>query len=159
MILYVYYSFIENSKYMALIKKYFWKNLTCIILIPMLLIIFGIYSLVNAQQLEMRSGPPIYCGHKEIIDTSLRKIKETEFSVLTNMNPAELYFILFRNFNTGSWTIVAHNAPNIPAEHSCIMFSGYTSYILPDIEELQKTLDKQKKGLDKQTDPLLERES
>ena len=153
MILYIYYTFMENSKLMAFIKKYF-----CLIIF-VLIIIFGLVSLANAQQTQMRSGPPIYCGLKEIINSSIRKFEETEFSVLTKSNPEGLYFILFRSFNTGSWTVVAYNVPNIPSSYSCIMLSGNSSFILPDMQELQEALDKQKEGLAEQIDPSLERES
>lgn len=153
MILYIYYTFVQNSKLMLFFKQHFYV----IIIIP--IIIFGLISVANAQQPQMRSGPPVYCGFKKIIDVNIRKFKETELSVLAKKNPEGLYFILFRNLNTGSWTIVAHNVPNVPHEYSCIMLSGDSSFIIPDMKELQEALDKQKKGLDKQIDPLLERES
>ena len=153
MMLYIYYTFIENLKFMIYIKKHF-----CLIIF-VLIIIFGFVSLANSQQTQMRSGPPIYCGLKEIIDGSIRKFKETELSVLAKSNPEGLYFILFRNLNTGSCTIVAHNVPNIPSSYSCIMLSGNSSFILPDIKELQEALDKQKEGLAEEIDPSLERES
>jgi len=114
--------------------------------------------LADAQKLQMRGGPPIYCGPKEIIDLGIRKYNETEFSVLTKTSPDKLYFILFRNLNTGSWTIVAYNVPNVFPEYSCIMLSGNTSFILPDIKKLKESLDKQREGLDEQIDPLLESE-
>ena len=153
MMLYIYYTFIENSKFMVYIKKYFY------LIIFVLIIIFGLVSLANAQQPQMRSGPPIYCGLKAIIEGTVRKFKETELSVLAKSNPEGLYFIFFRNLNTGSWTIVAHNVPNIPSSYSCIMLSGNSSFILPDIKELQEALDKQKEGLAEEIDPSLERES
>ena len=153
MMLYIYYTFIENLKFMIYIKKHF-----CLIIF-VLIIIFGLVSLANAQQPQMRSGPPIYCGLKAIIEGTVRKFKETELSVLAKSNPEGLYFIFFRNLNTGSWTIVAHNVPNIPSSYSCIMLSGNSSFILPDIKELQEALDKQKEGLAEEIDPSLERES
>ena len=153
MMLYIYYTFIENLKFMIYIKKHF-----CLIIF-VLIIIFGFVSLANSQQTQMRSGPPIYCGLKAIIEGTVRKFKETELSVLAKLNPEGLYFILFRNLNTGSWTIVAHNVPNIPSSYSCIMLSGNSSFILPDIKELQEALDKQKEGLAEEIDPSLERES
>jgi hypothetical protein len=159
MILYIYYTFMENSKLMAFIKKYFCRYSVLIGILIVLLIIFGRSSLVNAQQPQLRSGPPIYCGMKAVIEGTVRKFKEAELSVLAKLNPEGLYFILFRNLNTGSWTIVAHNVPNIPSSYSCIMLSGNSSFILPDMKELQKALDKQKEGLDEQIDPALESES
>ena len=159
MILYIYYTFMENSKLMAFIKKYFFRHSVLIGILFVFLIIFGHSALVNAQQPQMRSGPPIYCGTKKIIHSGIRKFEETELSVLTKSNPEGLYFILFRSFNSGSWTIVAYNVPNLSPEYSCIMFSGNSSYILPDIKELQKSLDKQKEGLAEQINPLLESET
>jgi len=60
--------------------------------------------------------------------------------------------------NTGSWTVVAYNVPNLSPSYSCIMLSGNSSFILPDMKELQKALDKQKEGLAEQINPLLESE-
>ena len=153
MMLYIYYTFIENSKFMVYIKKYF-----CLIIF-VLIIIFGFVSLANAQRPQMRGGPPIYCGLNKIINLGITKYNETEFSVLTKTTPNETYFILFRNLNTGSWTVVAYNVPNLSPKYSCIMLSGNSSFILPDMQELQKALDKQKEGLAEQIDPSLERES
>ena len=159
MMLYIYYTFIENSKLMAYIKKYFSRHSVLIVILFILVIIFGLSSLANAQQPQMRGGPPIYCGLNKIINLGITKYNETEFSVLTKTTPNETYFILFRNLNTGSWTVVAYNVPNLSPKYSCIMLSGNSSFILPDMKELQKALDKQKEGLDEQIDPSLESES
>ena len=159
MILYIYYTFMENSKLMAFIKKYFSRHSVLIVILFVLLIIFGFSSLVNAQQPQMRGGPPIYCGPNKIINLGVTKYNETKFSVLTKTTPSEVYFILFRNLKTGSWTILAYNVPNLSSDNSCIMLSGNSSYILSDEKELKEALDKQKEGFDEQIDPLLESES
>lgn len=59
------------------------------------------------------------------------------------------YFILYRNEKTSTWTFIAYNIPNAPPGIICMLHGGMASYILPSLDEIKKTLDKQKEGFDK----------
>ena len=65
----------------------------------------------------------------------------------------DAYHILYRNKNTGTWTLTAYNIPNAPPDIICILQGGLSSYILPDIDAINEMLDKQQEGLDEPLKP------
>ena len=104
---------------------------------------------------QVMAGPPMMCGATEMImDMSVHKFKETEFMVLqTDKENSGPYYVLYRNVNTGTWSMIAFNVPNAPPDIICMVQGGYSSYILPDLKEINKMLKKQENGLDKPDDP------
>lgn len=122
-----------------------------------LLLLFAIsYSPVAYSQeiskntIVPMQGPAMYCGDKNNLKNTLDKYKEQEFvaltgHVLSNDNP---YYILYRNFNTGSWSLIVYNVRNAPKDVACLMSGGEKSFVVPDIKALTEMLNKQDKGFD-----------
>ena len=114
-------------------------------------IIFAmIYASVAYAQPQQRRGPPILCGQPVDLMKFKENYKEEEFMILqqkTNSN--DPYFILYRNWQTGSWTFLVYNIPSSPPNTICMINGGLSSYIIPDKIEIEKMIDKQNKGLDK----------
>jgi hypothetical protein len=102
----------------------------------------------------MMPGPPMMCGDIKDLQKFPEKYEETEFMVLQlDQKNVDTYHILFRNKNTGTWTLTAYNVPNAPPDVSCILQGGLSSYILPDIDAVKEMLNKQHKGLDEPLKP------
>ena len=97
-------------------------------------------------------GPHVVCGKKENILNVSKRYEESEVMVLQEYTDgtSKSYFILYRHQNTGSWTLIAYNLKNASPEIACILTAGMASYILPDLNTLEKMIIKQQKGLDKQ---------
>ena len=103
---------------------------------------------------QVMAGPPMMCGSPKMIVGLSEKFKETEFMVLqTDKENSGPYYVLYRNVNTGTWSMIAFNVPNAPPDIICMVKGGYSSYILPDLKEINKMLKKQENGLDKPDDP------
>ena len=126
-------------------------------LIFIFLIIFAVayFNIAHTQELNSTTlrkipGPPMYCGEHERLSKILKRLKEEEFVVLTGEQIAstESYLIIYRNINTGSWSIVAYNLSGAPANIVCLLNGGPKSYILPSIEDITPMIEKQKNGLD-----------
>ena len=112
-----------------------------------------------SAEVEVRQGPPIVCDtHKETIK-SMDTYKEEDFTILIQTTPDSLYFILYRNIETGSWSVLAYNIPHLSEGQVCLMLGGHSSFIIPDIEQMKDIINKQNKGLIKSTPKLSERES
>lgn len=125
--------------------------ITHILKISILLLCFLIvYPITVYSESALRAGPPMFCAEQEEAIKFKQNYKETEFMVLqkstTNNKP---YFILYRNAKTGSWTFVAFNIPHAPPKFICLINGGLTSYLLPNIADIKKMIEKQNKGLDK----------
>ena len=125
------------------------------------LLTISFYSIVlfsTVSLAQMMPGPPMACGDIEKMSSFPTKYGETEFMVLqldTNNVKAysNLYIILYRNENTGTWTLTAYNIPNAPPDIICILQGGLSSYVLPDIDAIKEMLDKQQEGLDEPLKP------
>ena len=121
------------------------------------LIIFAVayFNIAHTQELNNTSvykmpGPPMFCGEQKDLTKTLKELKEEEFIVLTGtqISSSEPYQVLYRNIDTGSWTIVIYNIRGAPSNISCLLSGGPKSYILPNIEDIIPMIEKQKKGLD-----------
>tara|TARA_R100000656_G_scaffold6335_1_gene7659 strand:- start:477 stop:860 length:384 start_codon:yes stop_codon:yes gene_type:complete len=111
---------------------------------------FSILSLVlllNSSVLagQTLSGPPIFCDKEISLKKALAEYKEENFLVLLQGPSEPASFILHRNMNTGSWSIVAYN---VVPDKVCLMLGGHSSFILPDIKQVNKMLKRQDKGLE-----------
>lgn len=114
----------------------------------------GIVLFSTAPLAQMMPGPPMMCGDIKDLQKFPEKYEETEFMVLQlDQKNVDTYHILFRNKNTGTWTLTAYNVPNAPPDVSCILQGGLSSYILPDIDAVKEMLNKQYKGLDEPLKP------
>jgi hypothetical protein len=114
----------------------------------------GIVLFSTAPLAQMMPGPPMMCGDIKDLQKFPEKYEETEFMVLQlDQKNVDTYHILFRNKNTGTWTLTAYNVPNAPPDVSCILQGGLSSYILPDIDAVKEMLNKQHKGLDEPLKP------
>ena len=123
------------------------------IILISLLVFAMIYANIAYAQPQPRQGPPILCGRSADIMKFQDNYKEEEFMVLQQkQNSNDTYFILFRSSQTGSWTFIAYNIPNAPPDTICMVHGGLSSYIIPDLSDIEKMLDKQNKGLDKAKD-------
>ena len=118
------------------------------------IIIFAVayFNIADTKELDNTTlrkmpGPPMYCGAHKGLSKILKRLKEEEFIVLTGEQIAstEAYLIIYRNTNTGSWSVVAYN-----------LNGGTKSYILPSIEDITPMIEKQNDGLD--TFKLLEKD-
>ena len=116
------------------------------------LLVNGVTSKAYAQE-GFRTGPPIYCGDPDKMKKGLTEYSEEQVIILVQTTPDKIYLILYRNMNTGSWSIISYNVPNIDPKFSCLMLGGHSSFILPDIKEIEKMLGKQNKGLDNWLSP------
>ena len=121
------------------------------------LIIFATayFNIANTKELDNTTlrkmpGPPMYCGAHKGLSKILKRLKEEEFIVLTGEQIAstEAYLIIYRNTNTGSWSVVAYNLNGAPANIACLLNGGTKSYILPSIEDITPMIEKQNDGLD-----------
>jgi hypothetical protein len=114
----------------------------------------GILIFSTASLSQMMPGPPMMCGSPDMVVGLSEKFKENEFMVLqTDKANAGPYYVLYRNTNTGTWSMIAFNVPNAPPDIICMVQGGYSSYILPDLKEINKMLKKQEDGLDRPNDP------
>ena len=108
----------------------------------------GFFATIASAQ--FMSGPPMLCGKQNAILGHPTTFKETPFMVLPEERKKQgPYFILYRNEKTSTWTFIAYNIPNAPPGIICMLHGGMASYILPSLDEIKKTLDKQKEGFDK----------
>ena len=134
--------------------------LTKIVLV--FIIIFGTayFNIVHAQHRPM-PGPPMICGKQQEMLNFSQKFYEKEFMVLqeSSKDANRPYYILYRNKNSGSWTIIVYNIPNAPSGFVCVTNGGLSSYILPDLPSIKKMLNKQSEGLDMPTQPTNDKES
>lgn len=126
-------------------------------LIFIFLIIFAVayFNIAHTQELNNTSvykmpGPPMFCGEQKDLTKTLKELKEEEFIVLTGtqISSSEPYQVLYRNIDTGSWTIVIYNIRGAPSNVCCFLSGGPKSYILPSIEDITPMIEKQKNGLD-----------
>jgi hypothetical protein len=121
------------------------------------LLTISFYSIVlfsTVSLAQMVPGPLMACGDIGKMSSFPQKYEETEFMVLQlDKNNINAYHILYRNKNTGTWTLTAYNIPNAPPDIICILQGGLSSYILPDIDAINEMLDKQQEGLDEPLKP------
>ena len=116
----------------------------------LLLCFLIVYPITVYSESAVRTGPPMFCAEQAEAIRFKENYKETEFMVFQESTTSNTpYFILYRNGKTGSWTFVAYNIPNAPPKFICLLNGGLTSYILPDIADIKKMIEKQNKGLDK----------
>jgi len=133
-------------------QKYFDIFIIVAMISFIVLLVNGTTSKVYAQE-GLRSGPPIYCGDPDKMLEGLTNYNEEQMMILVQTSPDKLYFILYRSIDTGSWSVIAFNVPNVPTNLSCLMLGGHSSFILPDVKELEEMLNKQNKGLDNWLSP------
>lgn len=109
---------------------------------------------VSAKASKLLPGPPMICGDKKITGKTYEGYEETTFLILQQReNDLTPYYVLYRNKDTGSWTLIAHNIPKMPTSISCILNGGLFSSIMSDKTEVVEMLNKQVEGLDKPIDP------
>ena len=96
-------------------------------------------------------GPPMLCGEYGEISKIIAFFKEEEFMVLTDKEKEGdgLYYILYRNSTTGTWSLVAYNLENVSSNISCVLNGGYRASILPNGKSIKKMLKQQDKGFEK----------
>ena len=133
-------------------------------LVFVFLIIFSVmYSSVTYSQESITpvQGPTMFCGDKLDLEKTLSNYKEQEFIILWGgaLTAESIYYILNRNINTGSWSLIAYNIQNAPKNVACLMSGGSKSFLAPDISALEYMLKKQKEGYDKPIDPNSEKTS
>ena len=133
-------------------------------LVFVFLIIFSVmYSSVTYSQESITpvQGPTMFCGDKLDLEKTLSNYKEQEFIILWGgaLTAESIYYILNRNINTGSWSLIAYNIQNAPKNVACLMSGGSKSFLAPDINALENMLKKQKEGYDKPIDPNSEKTS
>tara|TARA_R110002020_G_C16082184_1_gene757150 strand:- start:109 stop:564 length:456 start_codon:yes stop_codon:yes gene_type:complete len=126
-----------------------------LVFISLLIFIIAYFNIARTQEVDSIPiykvpGPPMYCGERKDLTKTLNGFKEEELVVLTGteINSAEPYQIIYRNINTGSWSIIMYNISGAPPNISCLLSGGPKSYILPSIEDIIPMIEKQKKGLD-----------
>mgnify|MGYP006407089129 CR=1 FL=1 len=95
-------------------------------------------------------GPPMLCGEYGEISKIIAFFKEEEFMVLTDKQEVdkELYYTLYRNTTTGSWSLVAYNLEGVSSSIACLLGGGFKAFILPDSKGIDKMLKQQKKGFE-----------
>ena len=127
------------------------RYLTFKIIIIFLLSI--LYTKSFAKDRLIIAGPPIFCKHIKGTKESIDLYKEEDLIILMQTNASGLYFIIYRNVNTGSWSLIGYNLPHpsIPKDKSCLMLGGSSSLIISNLDDLEKIINKQNEGLDKFT--------
>ena len=116
----------------------------------LLLCFLIVYPIAVHSEPVVRAGPSMFCGEEVEVIGFKENYKETEFMIFQESTESiRPYFILYRNGKTGSWTFAAYNIPNASSKIICLLHGGLTSYILPDIADIKKMVEKQNKGLDK----------
>jgi len=105
-----------------------------------------------SKQMWIAPGPQVVCGQKKDVVNVSKRYEESEVMVLQEYSDgtSKSYFVLYRQQNTGSWTLIAYNLRNASTEIACILTAGMASFILPDLSAIEKMIIKQQKGLDKQ---------
>jgi len=152
-------------KYMEISISYFKEIM--IELIIVFLIIFSIfysniaYSQQIIQDVVPVQGPAMFCGNKLDLKKTIDSYREQEFIILSGAMTENnsVYYILHRNPDTSSWSLIAYNITNAPKEIACLMGGGSKSFIAPDITSLNYMLQKQKEGYDKPFNPASEKTS
>tara|TARA_R110000824_G_C14711697_1_gene623933 strand:- start:1 stop:480 length:480 start_codon:yes stop_codon:yes gene_type:complete len=133
-------------------------ELVCIFLI---IFVTAYFNIVDAQQsfsakdknIVSIPGPIMFCGDNLELQKLFNGYKEQEFIVLvgSELSKDSTYYILHRNHNTSSWSLVIYKVKNAPENIVCLMSSGSKSYIAPNLDDMTKILKKQKEGFD---DPI-----
>lgn len=130
-----------------------------VILIILLTGFIIVFFAKNAEALQAQQGPPVICGQSSDLLKTINEYEEEDFIVLMQTTPDSTYFILYRNIETGAWTVIAYNTPHLSSETACLMFGGQSSFIVPNLKQMKDIINKQDKGLEKSVPKLSERES
>lgn len=126
--------------------KLMWEVVLLLIIVFFIVYMNTISS--SVAQVKM-PGPPMFCGNNQKLKEVLSEYKEEELIVLLKDNEINTYYILFRNSETSSWTILLYNIPGALSNLVCLTSGGEKSFILPDIQELKEMIDRQEKGFKK----------